>query len=103
MLEIVGHDLLVGTRRCAMLAAQAGALFPGISRGNVDISPWAGARPATPTGLPIVGRSPLTNLSLNAGHGALGWTLACGSAELLAALIEGRPSPIGDQAAFQFV
>ena len=67
MLEIVGHDLSVDARRCAKLAAQAGTLFPGISHDIADMSPWAGARPATPTGLPVVGRGPLTNLSLNVG------------------------------------
>jgi D-amino-acid dehydrogenase len=34
------------------------------------------------------------NLYLNVGHGALGWTLACGSAALLADQIAGRPPTI---------
>ena len=43
-------------------------------------------RPATPTGLPIIGR--LTgappNMLFNTGHGALGFTLAFGSAQRIA-------------------
>lgn len=45
---------------------------------------WAGCRPATPSGRPIIGASPIRNLYLNTGHGALGFTLAMGSAQLVA-------------------
>ena len=40
-------------------------------------------RPATPTGVPLVGNGGYRNLWLNLGHGALGFTLACGSGRLL--------------------
>jgi D-amino-acid dehydrogenase len=55
-----------------------------------------GFRPATPSGVPIVGTSPVGNLYLNIGQGALGWTLACGSAALLADQIAGRRCAIDD-------
>jgi len=55
---------------------------------------WTGLRPMTPDGTPIVGRTPLTNLWLNTGHGTLGWTMACGSGQLLADLISGRKPAI---------
>ena len=45
---------------------------------NAEI--WRGFRPATPDGLPVVGRTPYGNLFINAGHGALGFTLAFGTA-----------------------
>jgi len=51
---------------------------------------WAGLRPATPSNLPLIGRSALRNLYLNTGHGTLGWTLACGSGRALAELVSGR-------------
>jgi D-amino-acid dehydrogenase len=55
----------------------------------------AGLRPATPTGLPILGRTPgAANLWLNVGQGSLGFTLAMGSAAVVAALMAGRPTPI---------
>ena len=91
--EIVGDDLRIDAQRCRALAGEAQRLFPGISSGQEDIRPWAGLRPATPTGMPIIGRGPISNVFINTGHGALGWTLACGSAELLAGAIEGRAAP----------
>ena len=48
---------------------------------GVDLSTvtsWAGLRPATPTGRPVVDRSPIPNLWLNIGPRALGFTLASG-------------------------
>ncbi|TKB30530.1 MAG: FAD-dependent oxidoreductase, partial [Mesorhizobium sp.] len=39
---------------------------------------------------PLVGRSELSNLYLNTGHGTLGWTMACGSAKVLADIISNR-------------
>jgi D-amino-acid dehydrogenase len=43
----------------------------------------------TPDGTPIVGKTSLKNLFLNTGHGTLGWTMACGSGQLLSDLISG--------------
>jgi D-amino-acid dehydrogenase len=51
------------------------------------VQTWAGFRPATPSGLPFIGRSAIRNLVLNTGHGPLGWTLAAGSASRVAALL----------------
>ncbi|HEX6529248.1 MAG TPA: FAD-dependent oxidoreductase, partial [Burkholderiales bacterium] len=50
----------------------------------------AGLRPATPSNVPLIGRTKLRNLFLNTGHGTLGWTLACGSGAALAELVSGR-------------
>ncbi len=57
-------------------------------------STWTGLRPATPTGAPILGGTPLRGLWLNVGHGALGFTFSFGAAEILADLITGRESPL---------
>lgn len=59
-----------------------------------DLRPWAGLRPATPSGRPIIGRGPLANLILNVGHGALGWTLAAGSARLVCDVVAKRAPTI---------
>lgn len=48
----------------------------------------------TPDGTPIVGRTPLPNLFLNTEHGTLGWTMACGSARVLADQLSGRAPDI---------
>ena len=43
------------------------------------MQPWSGLRPATPKGTPLLGATPIPNLFLNCGQGALGWTLALAS------------------------
>ncbi len=55
---------------------------------------WAGLRPMTPTGMPIIDRSPYPNLWLNTGHGHMGWTMSNGSARILADLIAQRQPAI---------
>ena len=64
------------------------AVFPHASDYQ-DPQPWAGLRPATPTGRPIVGAlaGAPPNLLFNAGHGALGFTLASGSAVRVSRLL----------------
>ncbi len=55
---------------------------------------WAGHRPMTPDGPPVIGRAKYGNLWLNTGHGTLGWTMACGSGRVLADLVSGRAPAI---------
>jgi len=83
MAELVGHDRSIDPRRIASLARNTGDLFPGTSPALASPQGWAGLRPATPTGLPIVGAHPRgpSNVLFDTGHGALGFTLAFGSAE----------------------
>ena len=50
---------------------------------------WTGLRPATPSNVPLVGRTRFRNLLLDTGHGTLGWTMACGSGRALADVIAG--------------
>lgn len=44
----------------------------------------------TPEGTPIVGRSRYENLWVNTGHGHMGWTMSCGTAQALSDLVAGR-------------
>ena len=85
MAELVGEDLRIPADRIQTLKTSTEAVFPGCG-GVADVRPWAGLRPATPTGLPIVGRhrDGPANLLLNVGHGALGFTLAFGTAAEIA-------------------
>lgn len=86
MVDIVGFDPSPDPKRLAQMRQLAASTFP--DAGNYhDAIEWAGMRPATPTGVPILGASGYRNLWLNLGHGALGFTLACGSARLLSELI----------------
>jgi D-amino-acid dehydrogenase len=75
MAEVGGYDLSIPHTRIAAIAASVETVFPGAC----DLSnpaTWAGLRPATPNALPVIGRRKFQNLFLNAGHGALGLTLA---------------------------
>jgi D-amino-acid dehydrogenase len=47
-------------------------------------------RPMTPDGPPILGTGRHRNLFFNAGHGHMGWTMACGTARIVADLMMGR-------------
>jgi len=93
MAEIAGFDLSLNPKRRATLEHSVEDLFGGAgdqSRATF----WTGLRPMTPDGTPVVGRSPITNLFLNTGHGTLGWTMAAGSGRLLADLVSGRATDI---------
>ncbi|RYF38707.1 MAG: FAD-dependent oxidoreductase, partial [Comamonadaceae bacterium] len=96
MAELVGHDASIPAARIETLESATRALFPQC-RAAPGSAPWTGMRPATPTGLPIVGRHPRgpENLLLNTGHGALGFTLAFGTAQqVVEALAPARPRPV---------
>ncbi|GAB5345370.1 MULTISPECIES: D-amino acid dehydrogenase [Pseudomonas] len=86
MVDIVGFDARLEPKRLALMKRQALETFPGAGDYTRAVE-WAGMRPATPTGVPLIGASAYRNLWLNLGHGALGFTLACGSGQLLAELI----------------
>lgn len=90
MVDIVGFDETPDPLRIASLRRQAAASFPDAGY-YAHGQEWAGMRPATPTGVPLLGASPYRNLWLNLGHGALGFTLACGSGQLLARILAGGP------------
>lgn len=87
--EIVGHDLQVQPKRVEQMLRAVDRLFPGACDLSQP-STWAGLRPATPNSLPIIGASRIANLYINAGQGALGLTLAAGSAARLSGLIKTR-------------
>jgi D-amino-acid dehydrogenase len=67
--------------------------FPGAARTG-QAQQWQGSTPALPDGLPVIGRSGLDGVWLNLGHGSAGWTMSCGSARVLSALIAGVAAEI---------
>ncbi|MDR0673301.1 MAG: D-amino acid dehydrogenase [Zoogloeaceae bacterium] len=87
--EFNGYDLALDAPRCQALLTRVRELFPEL-RFEGDPQFWCGLRPATPSNVPLIGQSKLPGLWLNTGHGTLGWTLACGSASSLTALIAGK-------------
>ena len=89
MAEVAGFDLRLDPRRRATLEKVVRDLFPG--GGDLSAATfWTGLRPMTPDGTPIVGATALSNLWTNTGHGTLGWTMAAGSARVIADLVTGR-------------
>jgi D-amino-acid dehydrogenase len=87
--ELAGYDTSINARRCEAIVARLRTLFPVLA-GAGKAQFWAGLRPATPSNVPLIGRTRLDNLFLNTGHGTLGWTLAAGSGRALAELVSGR-------------
>jgi D-amino-acid dehydrogenase len=96
MAELAGFDLNLNPQRRATLEMVVGDLFP--QGGDIPGATfWTGLRPMTPDGTPIIGGTRYDNLWLNTGHGTLGWTMSCGSAQLLADLMaKRRPAILAD-------
>jgi len=87
--ELNGFDVSINDERCAGILKRVKKLFPqGMDYKNVK--KWAGLRPMTPSSVPVVGGTRFGNLFLNAGHGTLGWTLACGSGAVIADIVSGE-------------
>lgn len=86
--ELNGYDCDLNRVRCEAIVKRTEELFPGA--GDTQRAEfWTGLRPTTPSNLPIIGRSKLSNLFLNTGHGTLGWTHSCGSGKSIARIISG--------------
>ena len=91
--ELAGFDLTLHAPRRRTLEHVVADLFP--QGGDVrQATFWCGLRPMTPDGTPIVGPTKYPNLYLSTGHGTLGWTMACGTGQLMADLISGRKTDI---------
>ena len=91
--ELSGYSRALNTIRCDNMVNLARELFPtALDFDNVRF--WSGLRPATPSNVPLIGKTRIHNLYLNTGHGTLGWTMGVGSGRALADLISGRqPEP----------
>ncbi|WP_425666460.1 D-amino acid dehydrogenase [Vibrio tubiashii] len=84
--ELAGFDPALPDKRLATLNHVVSNLFPqGVDFSQAEY--WTGFRPMTPDGTPIIGQTKFSNLFTNTGHGTLGWTMACGSADILAELM----------------
>ncbi len=119
--QMPGHALILGERRIAVSPMGGLLRFTGrLEVGNYSMEPnpiwiqriensareylsldekldikdtWAGLRPTTPDGMPIIGRSPrYQNLILATGHAMLGLSLGPGTGQLVAELVTGQKS-----------
>ena len=86
--EFNGYDRDLNRVRCEAIVRRVEQLFPGAGD-STQAQFWTGLRPATPSNVPIIGRSKLPNLFLNTGHGTLGWTHSCGSGKSIARIVSG--------------
>ena len=86
MAEIAGFDMSIPPDRVEAMRQGVDALYPGMCDLKAPVV-WTGLRPATPDSLPIVRRIRSTNLFVNVGHGALGLTLAAGTAARMSQLV----------------
>ncbi len=95
-LELAGLELSLNWRRVQAIYRAAGRYLPTLRLPAMEQAEiWAGLRPCTPDGLPVVDRVPGTdNLWLATGHAMLGISLAAVTGELVAALISGAAPPI---------
>ncbi len=93
--EDVGFRNRTTARGIAGLRRMASRLVPGLRHAEVA-STWAGLRPGSPDGLPIIGRLPgRENVYVAAGHFRNGILLAPITGKLVSELVlEGRSDPL---------
>lgn len=94
--EFTGFDTRIEQVRVDNLFDMLQALFPALDA-RIDrqkAQPWAGLRPMSADGRPVIGATDVEGLFVNTGHGHLGWTMAMGSGELLADLMLGKATAV---------
>jgi D-amino-acid dehydrogenase len=94
--EFAGYDNTLSPQIFRHLDRLTKSVYPNLAQ-TIDgckQEPWVGFRPMSADGLPYIGETSSKGLWVNTGHGHLGWTLAAGSAELLADLIMGKSAAL---------
>lgn len=86
--ELNGYDRDLNRVRCEAIVRRVEDIFPGAGDSE-KAQFWTGLRPATPSNVPLIGKTRIANLYLNTGHGTLGWTHACGSGKSIARMLSG--------------
>ena len=95
--EFAGFNDEVHPKMVNYLNSKLNEVYPNIYskiKDDEEAEMWFGFRPMSADGLPYIGESKVKGLYLNTGHGHLGWTLAMGSADLLADQIVGAETQI---------
>jgi D-amino-acid dehydrogenase len=94
--EVAGYDTTPSPARCKAIVDNVIGVFPDFAKciDPATAKHWAGVRPVTPSGTPILDRAPIRNLYIAAGHGHLGWTMGCGSGQIVADMIAGSTPEI---------
>ena len=84
--DFCGFDARIDSDRIDYMVRLVESVFPEFAR-DMDrdaIKPFAGLRPLSADGLPMIGATGVANVYANTGHGGLGWTMAAGSSKALA-------------------
>ncbi|MCP4305248.1 MAG: FAD-dependent oxidoreductase, partial [bacterium] len=94
--EFTGWDATPSPARGKTVVDNVISVFPEFARcyDEKTAELWSGLRPMPASGSPYLGATPIPNLYLNCGHGHLGWTLSCGSSQLVADIVSGKPPAI---------
>jgi glycine oxidase len=87
--EEVGFDKRTDVATIQRFHRAALNLVPGLKDAKI-LEDWAGLRPGTPDGLPILGATPIPNYYTATGHFRDGILLAPITAQVMADNIEGR-------------
>ena len=87
--ELSGYSRDLNPARCAMLTRRVRQIFPGVADYD-NPRYWTGLRPMTPSNVPLIGRTRVSNVYVNTGHGTLGWTMGAGSGQIIADVVAGR-------------
>ena len=94
--EFAGYDDAIHPKRIDYLYRMLENIYPSLysqlEEGEGKI--WHGFRPMSADGLPFIGTTKIKGLFVNCGQGHLGWTLAMGSAALLADQLQDKDSEI---------
>jgi D-amino-acid dehydrogenase len=91
--QIGSNNATVTAAECRTPLRSLATLFPGAGE-LAQARYWAGLRPMTPDGAPLVGATSYPNLFLATGGGSNGWTTACGVGRLAADAVSGLSSEI---------
>jgi len=84
--ELAGWNADIRDERIRNLSQFIDKLFPTFrgQRAESEATEWAGLRPMSTDGVPVLGATPVANLYLNTGYGHLGWTMSSGAGKLVA-------------------
>ena len=90
--EFTGYDKSIPGERVQNLTRLVEAIFPEFAEimDRNALNPWAGFRPMSSDGVPILGKTPIDGLYLNTGQGHLGWTMSAASGRIVANTIMGH-------------
>jgi D-amino-acid dehydrogenase len=90
--EINGINYDIRADRIAPLTRWVQDNFPDIC--TKAVTPWAGLRPMMPSMMPHIGAGRKKGVFYNTGHGHLGWTLSCISAQMIGDIVHAKGNHI---------